>query len=708
MKISITKSLTLVLFSTFILIGCGRKDDPYNQDFFSGPNTNGFQLPQEIGEHDWDEFQNFDGPIDLNKPIKLHFPKPLRRPPVPAPPGAGNNPDGDDYIQYPDRNILQAAQVIAAPLKSENGLTAVPIHEAWVRLNTLMNKVDIYDDVVDQMEKRLCKKSGKQSVLLIGLTSSDSYRYIFSRLGQRSLDPKNCLYGYWHLDLEMNKFEAGHIHVGETEEYYQKNILEPFESGKAGIVYVTGLARLIGTGTHSNQETGIEKLFASNIAQGLFKSVAFVDNNEFDHIKSGKSAYVLYAFGDQIRIPDIGTEKVSKMVEAYFSLFYPGLKLDKEHLTYLTDQAAYYNPGMFEPERTMTILDTLITQILGTAEDTSSVEHSFNREELRRAVLTVAQVPKWLLNRNYDLLKNLRQKLEEKVIGIPRVKDALTKIAKVGYVAGRTNLRPAGSALFLGPTGTGKSFIAKKLAKYLGMKLITYDMTQYTSPYTSERIIDLVAKDLQNNPYAVYLFEEIDKADQSVLDKLFFLLDEGIFYDKNQTPIFARGAFILMTTNAAAQVVVDHKDDPNLESIVKLSLHNSRVFRDSFLNRFDAFCIFTPFTEAEFLKLAQVMIKDKIEIRKQIKNWDISVSPDSIKLLALRGQSNRFGARPLEKLTEDIIAVGASDFILAYGDLPEETVISIELIDGDKNIFRFKVGDKFVDYELRVENNDGE
>ena len=324
-------------------------------------------------------------------------------------------------------------------------------------------------------------------------------------------------------------------------------------------------------------------------------------------------------------------------------------------------------------------------------------KYTFKREDVRKAILTIAQVPAWLMTRDYTVVRELQGKLDGDVVGVAEGKRDLVRLAKNGFVAGRTDEKPVATTLFTGPTGTGKSYIAKKMAEFMGMRLITMDMTSYKDPSTFRAFQDTLANHLTNTPYAFYLFEEIDKASIEVLDQLYFMMDEGIFYDKHQRPLFARGAFIMMTTNAASDTIVNNPNAPNLRDLVMADLQ--KMFRMSFLNRFDAISIFKPFTDAEFAQLAKTLINKKLALTKEFFTWSGSVDQGTYDYVARVGRSPVFGARPMERLVENVLGTGIADYQIARAVIPDEAVLAWTKLQGP-NDFRISVNRDTMNYTI--------
>lgn len=699
----------------------------------------------------------------------------------------------------PDLNKLEKSGYIMGP-----GNANFPVSEAWKRQVSLMTNVDVFDSLAERIESVVCGGEQNKSVLVVG-DPSVAYLYLYARIAS-SRSNSRCPSNMWHVQLNIGKIESGNRFVGDVEQYWINNVLEP-SSGKDVIIYLDALGMLVGLGSHSNDETGIEREYVASITSGRMRSVAFMDKYEYNEMIRSRNAYVLESFGDKIILPPVDSAQVFKLAQTYMKVLYPSMVLRDKDLQFIIKNTAYYQPNRNEPDRTLSVVNALIRdfgpgneskpeirwidvqsahpyppnitveyiidqpdfealqlkfdffdfednydyleiydghkndatpllklsgkkpvgmrtayfgtnklRLLMTTDNSGTNQgfkittiygkkfsaYTFSREEVRRSILSVAQVPQWLIDRDYSIIKDLEANLNSDVVGVAEGKKDLVRLAKNGYVAGRTDDKPIATALLAGPTGTGKSYIAKKMADFTGLKLITLDMTNYKEVRNFASFQEVMARSLTNNPYAIYLFEEIDKASIEVLDQLYFMMDEGVFYDAHQRPLFARGAYILMTTNAASNVILKDPNNPNLRSLVMEDLRAS--FRMSFLNRFDAISIFKPFTDPEFHQLAQTLVSKKLERMKEVFEWDMSVDTGTLHFIATHGRSAEFGARPMERLIENTLGIGIAEYQLSMGAIPELAKIKIQKLEGLYD-FKIEVDGHALEYAVDISNN---
>lgn len=238
----------------------------------------------------------------------------------------------------------------------------------------------------------------------------------------------------------------------------------------------------------------------------------------------------------------------------------------------------------------------------------------------------------------------------------------------------------------------------------MNMRLVTFDMTQYTTAESFDRFLDIMTNALRLYPYSIFLFEEIDKANVKILDRLYFMLDEGIFYDKNQTPLFARGAFILMTTNTGHELIVKERNNPELRRLVNRELQ--KHFRPSFLNRFDAVPIFLPFTDEEYYQLAKILSSKKLLRMKEFYDWSVTLDDKVIRYMGENGHSDLYGARPMERTIEKVISIGVSNFQLEHGNVNFGSTMEFYKAEGEHE-FTIVVDGKLMDYVVPLSNNSG-
>lgn len=271
--------------------------------------------------------------------------------------------------------------------------------------------------------------------------------------------------------------------------------------------------------------------------------------------------------------------------------------------------------------------------------------------------------------------------LKERVIG---QEEAIEKISHAIQVhrAGLTDpRRPIGSFLFLGPTGVGKTEVAKALADFLfndPNRLIRIDMSEYMERHAVARLIGAppgyvgyeeggqLTEQVRQHPYSVVLFDEIEKAHPEVFNIFLQILDEGHLTDSQGRTVSFKNCIIIMTSNIGSDIILAAKDiNEKVKEQVEVLLHQK--FRPEFLNRIDAIVFFRSLTEKDVEKIAKIQLKD-LEKRLAEKNITLEIEPAVIKKLAELGYEKEFGARPLKRAIANNITVPVSQYLLQHPD----------------------------------------
>ncbi|HEX2978563.1 MAG TPA: AAA family ATPase [Candidatus Babeliales bacterium] len=278
-------------------------------------------------------------------------------------------------------------------------------------------------------------------------------------------------------------------------------------------------------------------------------------------------------------------------------------------------------------------------------------------------------------------LLKMEQVLKKRVIGQD---EAITTVAHAIQVhrAGLADPRkPIGSFLFLGPTGVGKTEVAKTLADFLfnnTNRLIRIDMSEYMEKHAVARLIGAppgyvgyeeggqLTEQVRQHPYSVVLFDEIEKAHPDVFNVFLQILDEGHLTDSQGRTVSFKNCIIIMTSNIGADLILEAKElNDKVKHQIEQLLHKS--FRPEFLNRIDAIVFFKMLNEADVEKIAALQMKE-IEKRLAEKNTAITIDDAVIKEVAQRGYVKEFGARPLKRAISQYVTVPLSHFMLEHPD----------------------------------------
>ncbi|HKU18939.1 MAG TPA: AAA family ATPase [Candidatus Saccharimonadales bacterium] len=284
-------------------------------------------------------------------------------------------------------------------------------------------------------------------------------------------------------------------------------------------------------------------------------------------------------------------------------------------------------------------------------------------------------------------LLNLEQLIHQRMINQTRAVQVVSDALRRARAGVRSTMRPIGTFLFLGPTGVGKTELAKSVAAvFFGgdVHLVRIDLNEYSSAKDVSRLIADAVTDphsltaqIAKNPFSVVLLDEIEKAHSNVLNTLLQLLDEGILRDINNREVSFRDAIICATSNAGADRIRQHIEAgeklEQFESQFTDELITANVFRPEFLNRFDEIVLFRPLTPDELVQVIDIILKD---INKNLAAQKVSVVVDdeSKRLLVQAGYDPRLGARPMRRVVQRVVENIVANQMLAQAVMPGGTV----------------------------------
>jgi len=286
-----------------------------------------------------------------------------------------------------------------------------------------------------------------------------------------------------------------------------------------------------------------------------------------------------------------------------------------------------------------------------------------------------------LENKIDDKIVDLESNIKQKLYGQTQAIDDVLERIYISFSGIGSEQRPIASYLFLGPTGTGKTELAKLLATNLDMKLLKYDMSEYQEKHTVSSLIGAppgyvgfedgnigggkLISDLSKNPYSILLFDEIEKAHPDVSNILLQILDEGKITSSNGKTANVKNCIVIMTSNLGAR----DNENNNIGFAVDLEKTGSEdkavkdFFKPELRNRIDKIC---KFVKLDDLAIKKVVIKFVDELKQSLKNKNIqlNLSESAINTLAKKGYDNKMGARPLSRKIDEMIKIPLSKKIL--------------------------------------------
>ena len=375
-----------------------------------------------------------------------------------------------------------------------------------------------------------------------------------------------------------------------------------------------------------------------------------------------------------------------------------------------------------EYEKAARLRDTERTQIARLEEEKRAWERRRDSSEMAVTAEDIAYiVSKWtgvpltkLEEKESERLLRMREEMHKTVVGQDEAIDAITRAIQRSRAGLRNRNRPVGSFLLLGPTGVGKTLLAKGLAAFLfGNEdaLITIDMSEYMEKFTVSRLIGAppgyigyneggqLTEQVRRRPYSVVLFDEIEKAHPDIFNALLQVLEEGHMTDASGRKVDFRNTVVVMTTNVGARRIGknttlgfqrDDADDQYARMKDRVTEEAKKVFNPEFMNRVDELLVFHRLTEAQLLEIVDIQVKEVVD-RVAEKDVCLTLGPDAKQFLMRTGSSEEYGARPLRRAVQQYVEDPLAELLLRGGFEPGSEIVVSLSESGGKLVFKTRM-----------------
>jgi ATP-dependent Clp protease ATP-binding subunit ClpA len=501
--------------------------------------------------------------------------------------------------------------------------------------------------------------------------------------------------------LEIGSLVAGSKYRGDFEEKF-KAVISALESKKKCILFIDEAHTMKGAGAGSSGSLDFANMLKPAITKGNLKVIASTTWEEYYESFEKDRALMRRFYRLSIDEPDRDTtEKIliglSPRLEAFHNVL-----IDTEAMTAAVDLAARYIHDKKNPDKSIDLLDAACARERVKDSGMTTVNKGMIEEQLSR----VTGVPTDRLQNERSLkIVDLESNIKQKLYGQETAVDAVLERVYINFSGIGTPNRPMASFLFLGPTGTGKTELAKLLSENLDMHLLRYDMSEFQEKFSVSSLIGAppgyvgfedgnvgggkLISDLSKHPFSVILFDEIEKAHSDVTNILLQMLDEGHVTGANGKRADCKNTIIIMTSNLGAR---DNENNnigfsTDLEKSGEEDRAMKEFFRPELRNRIDRIC---KFTKLDTLAIKKIVVKflDQLKVSVAEKNIKLFFSEPVIELLAEKGYDSKMGARPLNRKIDELIRVPLSKRIL-FDQLTDCTLNVV--LDGDRIEFETAV-----------------
>ena len=494
-------------------------------------------------------------------------------------------------------------------------------------------------------------------------------------------------------NLDVGSLLAGSKYRGEFEEKLKEVIKALTVKGKC-ILFVDEAHQMQGAGAGgSGSGVDFANMIKPALAKGAIKVIASTTWEEYSKSFEKDRALMRRFYRMTIEEPTPAVAKdILRGLRGYFEEFHGGI-IDDSAIDAAVDLSVRYQTDKKLPDKAIDLIDTACARL-----KIKETDWTVWRANIVDVISKVTKIPaEQIGSEGVKSLNNLDTIIKSKLYGQDTVVDTVLEKIYVSRAGLKSFNKPVGSYLFLGPTGTGKTELAKLLAESLGMKMIRYDMSEYQEKHSASKLIGappgyvgyddgqlgggLLISDLEKNPNSIILFDEIEKAHPDVTNILLSLMDEGVITSSNGKKADARNAIIILTSNLGA--ADNERNTIGFGKDLQKSGEDDKAVKDffkpEFRNRLDGVCKFNKLDALSIRKIVAKFINEINELLLE-KSLRIRLTETAVDYLVEVGYDAKMGARPLARKINDLIKVPLSKKIL-FENIAKTSTIVVDCVD---------------------------
>jgi len=547
---------------------------------------------------------------------------------------------------------------------------------------------------LEEMVEVLARKF-KSNVLMVG-DAGVGKTAIVDGLAQRIVDEEVPRFLKEHTvwSLEVGSLLAGCKHRGEFEEKL-KNIISALEARKTAILFIDEAHTMKGAGAGSSSSLDFANMLKPAITRGAFKVIASTTWEEF-YDSFEKDRALMRRF-HRVSIDEPNDETTKKILVGLSPRleYFHDVEIETDAIESAVQLSARYIHDRKNPDKSIDLIDGACAR--ERAKDNK--EYKITQEDIENQLSKAAGIPvDHLKEQHNEKIRNLESTIKTKLYGQDEAVDTVLERIYVNFAGLGSPTRPIASFVFLGPTGTGKTELARLLSDNLDMPLLKYDMSEYQEKHTVSGLIGAppgyvgfedsnlgggrLISDVSKNPYSILLFDEIEKAHPDVSNIFLQMMDEGKITGSNGKQVDVRNCIVIMTSNLGS--TENEKNNIGFGKSLERSGEEDKAMREFFKpelrNRIDATC---KFVKLDTLSVKKIVIKFVDDLKQSLaeKKIKFNMSEAVVDLLVDEGYDSKMGARPLSRKIDELISVPLGRKILF--DNLSDCIVRADLKDGE-------------------------
>jgi ATP-dependent Clp protease ATP-binding subunit ClpA len=552
------------------------------------------------------------------------------------------------------------------------------------------------DTEIERMIQVLCRRRKNNPVLVgdPGVGKTAIVEGLALRIHQKKvpaiLEKANIF------SLDMGALLAGTKFRGEFEQRL-KGVIQGVKKTPNAILFIDEIHTIVGAGATTGSSMDASNLLKPGLASGELRCIGSTTFQ--DYKATFERDHALARRFQKIEIHEPTVEDTVKILRGLKKVYeeHHGVVYTPPSLRAAAELSAKHINDRQLPDKAIDVLDEAGARDRMRSEDRR--RHRVTARDVERVVAKIAKIPERTVSADDQAaLQNLEPELRKVIYGQDPAIESIVSAIKLSRSGLGSPERPIGNFLFSGPTGVGKTELAKQLARILGVEFLRFDMTEYQEKHTVSRLIGappgyvgfdqggLLTDAIRKTPYAVVLLDEIEKAHPDVYNLLLQVMDHATLTDNNGRKADFRHVILIMTTNAGAHELsarrvgfgTDQSDPGNARNAIE------RTFSPEFRNRLDAWVAFDSLPSEVILKVVDKLVKE-LEGQLAEKKVRIELTAEGRGWLAERGFDRKMGARPMARLIQNEVKKPLAEKIL-FGELRDGGTVRVEVDESGQRL----------------------
>ena len=507
------------------------------------------------------------------------------------------------------------------------------------------------------------------------------------------------LHNYSIYSLDIGALIAGTKYRGDFEKRL-KEVIEFLEGQDKSILFIDEIHTIIGAGSASGGSLDVSNLLKPALGKGSLRCIGSTTFQEFRGIFNQNQALSRRFQKIDINEPDIDDSiAILKGIKPLYEQHH-NVKYHDESIKSAVELSQKFISDRFLPDKAIDLIDE--TGALLNVNRKNNKKITVNQIDIEKTISKITKIPEKSISKDESKsLKNIERDLKRVIFGQDKAIVSLGNAIKLSRAGLRDDNKTIGSFLFAGPTGVGKTEIARQLASILGIELIRFDMSEYMERHTVSRLIGappgyvgfdqggLLTEAIVKNPHAVLLLDEIEKANPDIFNLLLQVMDSGVLTDNNGRKADFRNVILIMTTNAGADLLEKSSIGFNSQSNESDALKSlNKLFAPEFRNRLDEIIQFNYLPKKVVLSIVDKFLT-KLQAQLDERQIELIYSKKVVNWIADKGYNKHMGARPMERFITDHIKKPLVNNVL-FGSLNKGGQIKVDLVDGEVEFTELK------------------